>query len=58
MENRHKIKSIVPGSIAEELSLSPGDELLRINGKKIADIFDYHYLVNDEFLTQIGRAHV
>lgn len=51
MENRHKIKSIVPGSIAEELSLSPGDELLRINGKKIVDIFDYHYLTNDEFLT-------
>ncbi len=51
MENCHKIKSIVPGSIAEELSLSPGDKLLRINGKKIADIFDYHYLANDEYLT-------
>lgn len=50
MGNGHKIKSIVPGSIAEELSLSPGDKLLRINGKKIADIFDYHYLVNDEYL--------
>lgn len=50
-ENKHIIKSIAPGSIAEELELSVGDELLRINGKRIQDVFDYHYLTNDEYLT-------
>ncbi|MDE6876040.1 MAG: DUF512 domain-containing protein [Lachnospiraceae bacterium] len=54
-DNHHIIRSVAAGSIASELSLVPGDELLRINGKKIADIFDYHYLVNDEFLTLLVR---
>lgn len=53
--NRHIIKSVNPGSIAEELELEPGDEVLRINGKKIEDVFDYHYLCNDEYLTLIVR---
>ena len=38
------------GSIAEELELAPGDELLSINGQEIEDVFDYHYLVNDEYI--------
>ncbi|MDE7327064.1 MAG: DUF512 domain-containing protein [Lachnospiraceae bacterium] len=54
-KNRHIIKSVVPGSIAAELSLAPGDELMRINGKKIKDVFDYHYLTNEEYLTLIVR---
>ncbi len=51
----HIIKEIEPGSIAEELELTPGDELLRINHKKIKDVFDYHYLIKDEFLTLLIR---
>lgn len=54
-ENRHIIKTVLPGSIADEMELEPGDELLRINGKKMEDVFDYHYLVNDEFLTVLVR---
>lgn len=50
-ETRHIIKSVQPGSIAEEMELMPGDELLRINGKKMKDVIDYHYLIHDEFLT-------
>ena len=38
------------GSIAWELELEPGDELLSINGKTIEDVFDYHYLINDEYI--------
>lgn len=53
--NRHIIQYVTPGSIAAELELAPGDELLRINGKKIVDVFDYHYLTNDEFLTLLVR---
>jgi putative radical SAM enzyme (TIGR03279 family) len=52
-ENKHVIHSVAPGSIAEELELQPGDTLLSINGKKIEDVFDYHYLVNDEYLEVI-----
>ena len=31
-------------------SWNRGDELLSINGKTIEDVFDYHYLVNDEYI--------
>ena len=48
---KHIIKTVVPGSIAEELELVPGDALLAIDGKEIKDIFDYHYFTNEEFLT-------
>ena len=54
-QNRHIIRAVAPGSIAEQLSLAPGDELVRINGKKINDVFDYHYLTNEEYLTLIVR---
>ena len=54
-EKRHIIKNVIPGSIADELELSAGDELLKINGKQITDVFDYHYLVNDEYLTLLVR---
>ncbi len=53
-KNHHKIQSVAPGSIADQLSLAPGDELLRVNGK-VEDVFDYHYLTNDEFLTLLVR---
>ncbi|MDF2473547.1 MAG: hypothetical protein K0R21_1329 [Anaerocolumna sp.] len=49
-EKMHIIKSIVPGSIAEELEIRPGDKLLRVNDHEIKDVFDYHYAVNDEYL--------
>ena len=40
--SEHKIKSIEPGSIAQELELEPGDVLLTVNGEPVEDIFDYH----------------
>lgn len=49
-ENKHIIVKIDPGSIAEEMELEPGDEVLTINGQKIEDVFDYHYLTNDEYI--------
>ena len=51
MKHGHKIREVKKGSIAEELELLPGDRLLTINGQEIEDVFDYHYCVNDEFLT-------
>ena len=49
-QSRHKIKEIQEGSIAQELELEAGDELISINGQPVEDVFDYHYLVNDEYI--------
>ena len=47
---RHKITKIDEGGIAEELGIEEGDFLLAINDKEIEDIFDYDFIVNDEYL--------
>lgn len=47
---RHRISQVKEGSIAWELEIEPGDELLSINGETVEDVFDYHYLVNNEEL--------
>ncbi len=44
------IKSVDPGSIAEEIGLGAGDIILKINGSKIGDILDYKFLSCDEEL--------
>lgn len=54
-ENHHMIKSAVPGSIAEELGIGAGDELLEISGQKIEDIFDYQYLCMEEYLEALVK---
>ena len=51
----HVIASIEPGSIAEELELEPGDVVLAVNDNEIEDVFDYHYLINDEYLLMLVR---
>lgn len=51
----HKIDRIEPGSIAEELQIKPGDILLAVNEQPIDDVFDYHYLINDEEITLLIR---
>ncbi len=50
MAHRHIIKSIEPGSIAEELGIEKGDILLSMNDQEVEDVFDYHFYVNDEQL--------
>ncbi len=51
----HKIRAVLPGSIAEELELEPGDVLLAVNDHEIEDVFDYHYYTNEEYLTVLVR---
>lgn len=46
----HIIKTVESGSIAEELELEPGDILLSINSEEIEDIFDYRFIIKDEYL--------
>ena len=47
----YTIYKVLPGSIAEEMEIEPGDKLISINNEPIEDIFDYHYLTNDDFIT-------
>ncbi|HIT68163.1 MAG TPA: DUF512 domain-containing protein [Candidatus Merdisoma merdipullorum] len=54
-EREHRIKAVEPGSIAEELELSPGDVLVSVNGQPVGDVFDYHYLINEEYLEILVR---
>ena len=51
-----EIKSVIPGSIAEEIGLEPGDVIEAVNGIKIKDVLDYRYLMNDEFVTITVRT--
>ena len=50
MGKKHIIDRIIPGSIAEEMEIEKGDILISVNGKEIEDVFDYHFLINDEYL--------
>ena len=54
-KNSHKIQSVAPGSIAEELGVEPGDVLISINDQEVEDVFDYRYLTQDEELTVVIR---
>jgi len=51
----HKISAVHPGSIAWEMEIEPGDVLVSVNGKEMADIFDYHYFTNDEEIVLVIR---
>ena len=48
---KHIIKDIVPGSIAEEMEIEPGDYLVSINDEEIKDILDYKFQIFDEYIT-------
>ena len=50
MEEGHVIKAVLPGSIGEELELEPGDRILAVNNQTIEDVFDYQYLIEDEYI--------
>ncbi len=54
-ETKHIVSKVLPGSIAEELEIEPGDELISINDTEVGDILDYRFLCNEEFLTLVIR---
>ena len=46
----HIVKKVEKDSIAWEMEIEPGDILLKINDEEIEDIFDYQYLIQDEYI--------
>ena len=49
--HRHIISKVLPGGIAEEMGVEPGDAVVEVNGQPLADIFDYQFLMTDEEVT-------
>lgn len=49
-KSRHIVEDVLPQSIAEELEIMPGDEIISINGEEIEDIFDYQFLCENEYI--------
>lgn len=54
-KNEHTIKEVYPDSIAEELEIAPGDVLVAINNQEIQDVFDYRFLIKDEYIEVLVR---
>ena len=54
-KTKHIVSRVILDSIAEEMGIEPGDELLKINDEAIGDIFDYQYLVQDDHLDVLIR---
>ncbi len=55
MKHEHIVKSVEKKSIAEELEIEAGDVILAVNNQTIEDIFDYQYLINDEYIELLVR---
>ena len=51
----HLIIEVLENSIAEELEIEVGDTLLSINDTDIEDVFDYQYLMEDEYVEILIR---
>ena len=45
------VNSILPSSIAEELEIQKGDEILSIDGAKMQDMIDYNFYMKSELIT-------
>jgi putative radical SAM enzyme (TIGR03279 family) len=44
------IVKVLKNSIAEELEIEPGDELLTVNGSSVKDYIDYKYQISDDLV--------
>ena len=49
-QSKHLIKEVEVGSIAEELEIESKDYLVSINGVMLEDIFDYQFMIQEEYL--------
>lgn len=51
-----RVQSVAPESIAAELGIVPGTELLAINGRPLDDFLDWEFLSADEGFVLLARA--
>lgn len=51
----HTVRSVEEGSIAQEMGIEARDSLLSVNGEDVEDIFDYQYLIQDEYVEVLIR---
>ena len=50
-----RVKSVVEGSIAQELGIAAGTELVSVNGRELADFLDWEFLSADDELVIEAR---
>lgn len=50
-----RVKSVVEGSIAQELGIAAGTELVSVNGREVADFLDWEFLSADDELVIEAR---
>ncbi len=50
LDSQNVIFKVEKGSIAEEMGIEPGDILININDTDVKDVFDYRYLIQDEYI--------
>lgn len=55
LKNAHRITAVAPGSIGEEMGIEAGDALLAINDQEVTDIFDYRFLIQDDYIEALVR---
>lgn len=55
MKSGHIIKLVKENSIAQEMEIEAGDELLAIDNTEIEDIFDYEFLIQDTYIEVLVR---
>lgn len=46
----HLIQAVQEDGIACEMGIEPGDRLLGINGEAVEDVFDYQYMIEEEYV--------
>ena len=45
------VNSVLEGSIAQELEIQKGDEIISIDGVKMLDMIDYNFYMKSELIT-------
>lgn len=51
-----RVARVEPGGVASELGIVPGTELLRVNGRELADFLDWEFLAADESVVLEART--
>src|ERR1043165_2434410 len=51
-----RVKSVQDDSIAQELGIVPGTELMSVNGRELSDFLDWEFLTADDSLLIVARS--